>query len=146
MESLNQYGSLEGMAETRELVELALRLYCKGTRPTPKGISLLGGGWIAEEALAIGLWCALMAGSFEQGVTWAVNHGGDSDSTGLIAGNLLGIQLGVASIPVRWQEALELHEVIDQVAADIDWVPRVYEGGGDAQDSDAQIWRRYPGW
>ncbi|MBO3274112.1 ADP-ribosylglycohydrolase family protein [Pseudomonas schmalbachii] len=49
-------------------------------------------------------------------------------------------------IPARWLEALELHDVIDQVAADIDWVPRVYEGGSDTQDSDAQIWRRYPGW
>ncbi|MOA65999.1 hypothetical protein D3C78_1926060 [compost metagenome] len=53
----------------------------------------------------------------------------------------------MASIPVRWLESLELRDVIDRVAADIDWVPRVYEGDcGDAQSRDEQIWRRYPGW
>ncbi len=147
VESLGQYGQLEGMAESRECLELALSLYRKGVSPTPKGIALLGGGWTAEEALAIGLWCALMAESFEQGVSWAVNHGGDSDSTGLIAGNLLGIQLGVASIPERWLVALELRDVIDQVATDLDWVPRTYGGGcGEARSHDDEIWQRYPGW
>ncbi|MGQ9951321.1 ADP-ribosylglycohydrolase family protein [Pseudomonas aeruginosa] len=145
--SLQQYGNREGMSEAREFIELVLALNQKGVRPTPKAIELLGGGWTAEEALAIGLWCALMADSFEQGVTWAVNHSGDSDSTGLIAGHLLGIQLGCASIPERWLAPLELQAVIEQVAADIDELPRVY-GGGCSEDHlrDEQIWRRYPGW
>ncbi|OBY90991.1 crystallin J1 [Pseudomonas sp. AU11447] len=145
--SLQQYGDREGMSETRELIELVLAFHEKRVRPTPKVIALLGGGWTAEEALAIGLWCALMADSFEQGITWAVNHSGDSVSTGMIAGNLLGIQLSCASIPARWLASLELREVIEQVAVDIDRVPRVYAGEcGEDRTHDEQICQRYPGW
>ncbi len=142
-ESIAAHGSKPGMDETLAIVEKVLKLYQDGIKPSPQGIEDLGGGWIAEEALAIGLWCALMADSFEQGVVWAVNHNGDSDSTGLIAGNLLGMQLGVASIPQRWLDKLELREVIEKVAEDIDWVPRAYEGDGGQYDE--QIWQRYPG-
>ncbi|MBW1891199.1 MAG: ADP-ribosylglycohydrolase family protein, partial [Deltaproteobacteria bacterium] len=46
-------------------------------------VASIGQGWVAEEALAIGVYCALVAGSdFQKGITLAVNHGGDSDSTG----------------------------------------------------------------
>ncbi|MCY1542515.1 ADP-ribosyl-[dinitrogen reductase] hydrolase [compost metagenome] len=85
-----------------------------------------------------------MADSFEQGVIWAVNHSGDSDSTGLIAGHLLGIQLGAEAIPARWLDKLELREVIEQVAEDLEQVPQQYCGQGGEHD-DA-IWARYPGW
>lgn len=145
--SLQQYGDREDMSETREFIEHVLVLYQKGIRPTPKVIELLGRGWTAEEALAIGLWCALMADSFEQGVTWAVNHSGNSDSTGMITGQLLGIQLGCASIPERWLTSLELRDVIEQLAIDIHEVPRIYGGeSGEDQAHDEQIRRRYPGW
>ena len=106
----------------------------------------MGGGWVAEEALGIGLWCALMANSLEEGICWAVNHTGDSDSTGLIAGNLLGIQLGPDAIPERWLESLELREVIEQLAHDIEWVPRTYCGDYSSNVAeDERIWARYPG-
>lgn len=101
---------------------------------------------MAEEALGIGLWCALMASSLEEGICWAVNHTGDSDSTGLIAGNLLGIQLGPDAIPTRWLESLELREVIEQLAHDIEWVPRTYCGEySSGATEDERIWERYPG-
>lgn len=74
------------MEEVRNLIERVLFFYYEGYQPTPQRIDELGGGWVAEESLAIGLWCALMASSLEEGVITAVNHGGDSDSTGLIAG------------------------------------------------------------
>lgn len=60
----------------------------RGAAPTAADVEALGGGWIAEEALAIGLYCALVGRDFAHGVLLAVNHGGDSDSTGAIAGNL----------------------------------------------------------
>ncbi|WP_137823523.1 ADP-ribosylglycohydrolase family protein [Pseudomonas sp. D(2018)] len=144
VESLEAHGRLPGMAETRSILGTVLELCRAGTKPTPDGIAALGGGWVAEEALAIGLWCALMADSFEQGVIWAVNHSGDSDSTGLIAGHLLGIQLGVEAIPTRWLNQLELREVIEQVAEDLEQVPQQY-CGQDGEQDDA-IWARYPGW
>ena len=141
--SLAEHGQKPGMEEARALVERVLFFSYEGHRPTPERIEELGGGWIAEEALAIGIWCALTATSFEDGVINAVNHSGDSDSTGLIAGHLLGIQHGVAAIPDRWLAPLELREVIEVVAEDIERVPRDYSGYGG--EFDEQIWKRYPG-
>ncbi len=70
-----------------------------------------------------------------------------ASATGFIAGNLLGTQLGVASIPERWLVALELRDVIDRVAIDLDSVLRTYGGEcGEARPHDDEIWQRYPGW
>ncbi|GAB3626944.1 crystallin [Pandoraea terrae] len=79
----------------------------------------LGEGWVAEEALAISLYCALSTPDFEAGVVLAVNHDGDSDSTGAIAGNLLGAMMGVDAIPERWRVTLELADAIGAMADDL---------------------------
>ena len=76
-------------------------------------LAALGAGWIAEEALAIGLYCALVADDFEHGVRLAITHSGDSDSTGSITGQILGARYGAGVIPQRWLDRLELREVID---------------------------------
>lgn len=73
----------------------------------------------------------------------AVNHSGDSDSTGLIAGHLLGIQHGAGAIPARWCEQLELREVIERVAEDIERVQRDFCGVDGEWDDE--IFRDYPG-
>jgi ADP-ribosylglycohydrolase len=49
---------------------------------------------------------------FRRGIAWAVNHSGDSDSLGAIAGGLLGALVGKAAIPEEflrypWAEDLE---------------------------------------
>jgi len=142
--SLAAHGDEPGMEETRLIIQSVLDFHEAGLQPTPRLIEQFGGGWIAEEALAIGLWCALMADSLEQGVVWAVNHSGDSDSTGLIAGHFLGLIHGPAAIPGRWLDKLELREVIEQVARDIHVVPEQYQGG--SSDQEEAIWERYPGW
>ena len=80
------------------------------------GIASLGEGWVAEEALAISLFCALRAANFEEGVIMAVNHGGDSDSTGSMTGQLLGVAYGDESIPLKWREGVELREVVTRIA------------------------------
>lgn len=82
-------------------------------------IAGLGKGWIAEEALAMGVFIALTATDIESGLRRAVNHSGDSDSTGAVAGNLLGAQWGVDSIPPRWLAELELADTIRAVADDL---------------------------
>ena len=65
------------------------------------------------------------ADDLEDAVIIAVNHDGDSDSTGAIAGNLLGARDGVEAIPPRWLEPLELRDVIVEMAGDlhefVDW-------------------------
>jgi len=104
--------------ETSRTLGMAVDLARHG-RPSASAVSSLGRGWVAEEALAIGVFCALAATSFEEGVLLAVNHDGDSDSTGSIAGNLLGLAFGEESIPPRFLEELELLETVTAVAKDL---------------------------
>jgi ADP-ribosylglycohydrolase len=72
--------------EILDALDKAQGLNLSGAAPSD-AIRKLGGGWIAEEALAIGVYCALKATNLENGIIMAVNHDGDSDSTGLIAGH-----------------------------------------------------------
>jgi ADP-ribosyl-[dinitrogen reductase] hydrolase len=104
----------------------------------------LGKGFVAEEALAIGLYCALGAKNFEDGIILAVNHSGDSDSTGTITGNFLGGTAGVEAIPDRWLAHLELRSIIEAIADDLgafpDWRLRTH---GDPEER-AFYAARYP--
>lgn len=111
-----------------------------------EAIAGLGQGWVAEEALAIGLYCALVAESFADGVVPAVNHDGDSDSTGSIAGNLLGAALGVGAVSSEWLDPLELRDVISEIADDL-YDYAAWHLSEHSFDDDAQrIWRKYPGY
>lgn len=107
-----------GADEVSRAIDSALSLAERGD-PSPEKLETLGGGWVAEEALAIGLYAALASSSFEDAVLFAVNHSGDSDSTGLIAGNIIGAAEGVDAIPARWLERVELREVIERVATEL---------------------------
>ena len=107
-----------GHEETLKALDEAVKLARAGAPPA-LAIRHLGEGWIAEEALAISVFCAWVARDFRDGVTLAVNHDGDSDSTGAVTGNLLGAQLGTGVIPHEWLAALELREVISTVADDL---------------------------
>ena len=78
-----------------------------------EAVTQLGQGWIGEEALAISLYCALKyQKDFHAALCLAVNHNGDSDSTGAICGNILGAYLGTNGIPEQWIKNVELAEVI----------------------------------
>jgi ADP-ribosylglycohydrolase len=106
--------------ECAAAVERAISLSAKARgRASPEDVESLGAGWVAEEALAIAVFCALVARDFESALRLAVNHGGDSDSTGAIAGNLLGAALGESAIPARWLAVLELREEIERLADDL---------------------------
>lgn len=102
-----------GHEETLTALQAGLALAHQGA-PSAEKVETLGGGWIAEEALAIGLYCALVAEDFRHGVLLAVNHGGDSDTTGTLTGQLLGLRDGVGAIPPQWLAGLELR---DEIAA-----------------------------
>lgn len=104
--------------ESLHAIEMAELLAASST-DHPAAVASLGRGWVAEEALAISVYCALVAADFREGVILAVNHDGDSDSTGAIAGNLLGAIHGVHAIPPEWLERLELRDVIAEVAEDL---------------------------
>ena len=107
-----------GSEETLVALESACRLAAQRPRDA-QVLAQLGEGWIAEEALAIGVYGALSATDFPSGVALAVNHSGDSDSTGSIAGQLLGSMLGAQAIPRHWLEPLELKGVIEEMGDDL---------------------------
>lgn len=134
-----------GHEETLRAIEMAETLAVSGL-PHEEAIARLGQGWIAEEALAISIYCALVARNFKQGVILAVNHDGDSDSTGSIVGNLLGAMHGVEAIPAEWLEPLELRDVITELAEDLyafkDWQIGEYS---ENEELNQRIWQKYPG-
>ncbi len=102
-----------------ELLRTAKQLADSGL-PSYRIVEQLGEGWVAEEALAIAVYCALAVDNFREGVLLAVNHSGDSDSTGSIAGQILGATLGAdAAIPTEWTDGLALRPVVERVAGDL---------------------------
>lgn len=130
--------------ETKQAIEKAQRLFEVQPGAT-SAVEKLGEGWVAEEALAISLYCALSATDFESGVALAVNHGGDSDSTGSITGNILGAITGAEAIPRRWLAALELRDVIEAMADDLATV-RSWDIGEFVDSKECDFyWNRYPG-
>jgi len=65
-----------------------------------------------------------------------VNHSGDSDSTGAICGNVMGLMHGEEGIPAEWVRQVELQDVIRTMACDL------YTGYENTDE-----WReKYPGW
>ena len=128
----------EAAPEFRERLEAAVRLAGEagsGTVLSPEDlVRELGEGWVAEEALAVGLYAVLAtapeaqgsqtqgddasdpAAHFKAAIAVAINHSGDSDSTGSIAGNILGAYYGTACLPADWLESLEAPEVIRGMA------------------------------
>jgi ADP-ribosylglycohydrolase len=144
----------EAAPELRERLGAALRLAgyagaAGGAATGPQAVlspedlvSELGEGWVAEEALAVGLYAVLAtapgafpAGSsadspagrlaadpvehFKAAIALAINHSGDSDSTGSIAGNILGAHYGEECLPADWLAALEAPEVIRGMASQL---------------------------
>ena len=85
-----------------------------------KAIHSLGEGWVAEETLAIAVYCAIKySENFEKAIITSVNHSGDSDSTGAVTGNILGAYLGFERIPKRFVDKLELKDIIIELADDL---------------------------
>ena len=85
-----------------------------------EAIHRLGEGWVAEEALAIAVYCALKyPDDYESAIIASVNHKGDSDSTGAIAGNIVGASVGLKGIPEKFIADLELKDVILEMADDL---------------------------
>jgi len=121
--------------ECRAAITRAVEL-AAGAEVPEKAVESLGEGWVGEEALAIAVYCALKSGGdFLRGLIIAANHGGDSDSTAAITGNILGAYLGLSGIPEKWLAKIELDRVLFQMADDL---LLGYQ--------DTEEWRRkYPG-
>lgn len=82
------------------------------------GIVKLGKGWVAEETAAIAVYsCLRYPYDFKKAMICAVNHNGDSDSTGSVAGNILGAYLGDAAVESTFDvKLLDQYDTILQIA------------------------------
>lgn len=113
LKNLNNY---EKQEECSEALYRAIILADENISPS-KAIQELGAGWVGEEALAIALYCVLKSpDDFSKAVCLAVNHSGDSDSTGSLCGNIVGAYLGLEGIPEKWPERIELAEIILKIS------------------------------
>lgn len=102
-----------------ELVNKAIELVNQNMNDI-EAIKKIGEGWVADEAVAIALYaCLKYQNSFEDAIVCAVNHDGDSDSTGAIAGNIIGTYLGLNNIPDYYVNNVELNDVILEIAHDL---------------------------
>lgn len=117
--AVSLFGQDPHWPELRALVDRAETL-AKNKTADADNIHALGGGWVAEETLAIAVYCALRySDDFSKGVIAAVNHSGDSDSTGAVTGNILGAWLGCGAIEDKWKQNLELRSIILEMADDL---------------------------
>ena len=121
-----------GIAETLDVVDAAVRLAAEAEE-SYTAIGQIGQvgeetadgdgkGWVAEEDLGIGLYCALrFPDDFGAAVAGAANISGDSDSTASVAGAILGAALGVEGIPPDWVERVENRELLIKLADELCW-------------------------
>ena len=70
-------------------------------------------------SLGCAIWSIQQDTSFEEVIVALVNRGDDSDTTGAIAGGLVGVSQGADAIPARWRRKLEYHDRL------LDAVPRL---------------------
>lgn len=121
VEAINRlFSNARHLTEFNKIINLAVDLSSKNINDL-EAINKIGQGWVGEEALAIAIYCSLKyPDDFTKAVCAAVNHDGDSDSTGAITGNIMGTLLGESAIPEKYLENLELYELIrDEVSISI---------------------------
>jgi ADP-ribosylglycohydrolase len=105
--------------ELCDIVDLSIFL-SENNNEDLDNIRMIGEGWVAEETLAISLYCSLKyQNNFTKGIVASVNHSGDSDSTGAVTGYILGAWLGFENIELKWLKNLELIDVITEISNDI---------------------------
>ena len=105
-------------SETMAKIDQAISFANSEMKPLT-AIEALGQGWIAEEALGIGLFSALRGCSYPEVIQIAANHTGDSDSTASIAGQIYGAWKGANEIPKEWIDSLDVHDVMVQLLSKI---------------------------
>ena len=89
--------------KSREMAAFA-RLLGGGLAALPER-EIHSGGYVID-TLEAAVWCLLTTHDFAGCVLKAVNLGGDTDTTGCVAGGLAGVLYGEVGIPTKWREAL----------------------------------------
>ncbi len=111
---INMAGRIPGMIRgTGCEGELAtFKKILDGTLPALKEDQIKSSGYVVD-TLEASIWCLLNSSSFEEAVLKAVNLGGDTDTTGAVAGGLAGVCYGFDSIPSEWlNELVRLQDIL----------------------------------
>ncbi|WP_329064894.1 ADP-ribosylglycohydrolase family protein [Streptomyces sp. NBC_01429] len=106
-----------GNQPVSEALQQALAVVRQGI-PGPETIASLGEGRTAESALAVAVYCALVAEDVRHGLRLAVNHDGPSAATGTLCGALLGALHGETALPPAWVAELEGRSTVLEIADD----------------------------
>ena len=77
----------------------------------PEG-EIVSTGYVLH-TLHASLWCLLTTRNFRDCVLKAVNLGGDTDTTGCVAGGLAGVAYGFKSVPPAWISQLARRGDVD---------------------------------
>lgn len=64
------------------------------------------------DSLRCAVWAIQQDATFEEVIVDLVNRGQDTDTTGAIAGGLVGVLHGAEAIPSRWRQKLEYHDCL----------------------------------
>ncbi|WP_216216882.1 ADP-ribosylglycohydrolase family protein [Amycolatopsis aidingensis] len=75
--------------------------------PSATPVDELSTGGYVLDSLAAAVWAIQQPHPLEDTLIDIVNRGDDADTTGAIAGGLLGLRDGIHAIPTRWQTVLE---------------------------------------
>ena len=77
-------------------------------------------GYVVD-TLTASVWCLLTSKGYRETVLKAVNLGGDTDTTGIVAGGLAGVHFGLEHVPEDWRadmaRAGDLTKLFEQFAA-----------------------------
>ena len=92
-EFTNQYGSAPEFSRFRHILEDDFTCLPEG--------EIVSTGYVLH-TLHSSLWCLMRTQSFQDCVLKAVNLGGDTDTTGCVAGGLAGTAYSMESIPKEW--------------------------------------------
>ncbi|MFI1453412.1 ADP-ribosylglycohydrolase family protein [Streptomyces roseus] len=145
--SLGLLGARPGHQAVTDALQRALAAAPQGT-PSAGTVSALGdsgqGPGAAEDALAVAVYCALVAEDVPHGLRLAVNHDGDSGAAGSLCGALLGALHGETALPGAWLADLEgratLLELADDFALEMTQGPSLH--GPKVSSTGWQV--RYP--
>lgn len=80
---------------------------------TPIGSERLRPTGFVLDTLQVAVWALLQPRPLEALVVEIVNLGGDADTTGAVAGGLLGVRDGTQAVPLRWRARLEYREALE---------------------------------
>lgn len=134
---------IEECGNLRWQINNVIRL-SESSMPDHEAISQLGEGWTGDETLTIALFCTLRhINDFHAALVAAVNHDGDSDSTGSVCGNLMGAIVGAEVYNFPDMDKLELKSLLLEIADDMVKGCPLHENHSPSNEDEKQWEKRY---